>query len=373
MLPFPGVGGTEFATLRIARAVSAYGVESLAVCLEPTDSLRAFLAAGGLRIIEAGAPQPSFRQGVRFLRESWELSQRLKALSVDLVHCADVLAAYHVSTAGWMAGVPVLSHVRNRYADLPWRETLFMRPVDHFAFVSYSTWRQFALTVPERRGTVVYDGVQAADEARLKEARADAADVRREFGLPCDAMLVGMFARISAQKDHPTLIRAASETIARCPQAYFLLVGGWSSDERNRAYHQQVADVIQQAGLTERVRLTGFREDVARLMGAIDILALSTHAEGLPLVLLEGMALGKPVVATDVDGIPELVENGVSGFLCRHSDSAALAASLIRLMENPGLMKQMGAAGLGMVRRKFSEAQFAESLINLYAKVSRRR
>jgi glycosyltransferase involved in cell wall biosynthesis len=112
---------------------------------------------------------------------------------------------------------------------------------------------------------------------------------------------------------------------------------------------------------------TGFRTDVARLMRAFDVFVLSTHFEGLPLVVLEAMAMGLPVVATAVNGIPEVIDRDEVGLLFPHEDSAALARHLVALLTDPARAASVGAAGREAVRERFGTEAFARNVTRLYA------
>jgi len=363
VLPFSGVGGTELATLRIALAVRPFGIESVAYCFENDESLRTLLAANAIPAIQWPAPQSSIRGGVRFFKQSLAFARELKRQKVDLLHCQNVLAGYHAALAGRLAHIPVLCHVRGRYSELPWRDTLFLRPSSHFAFVSADTWKQFAMHVTAARGTVVYDGIALPEISPGSSNQAAASEVREEFGIPVGSVLIGMFARLAREKDFPTLVRGATIVISQHPEAYFLVIG--DNEGANYAHYCQVLELLRNAGIADHFRFTGFRRDVDKFMKAIDLSVLSTHTEGMPLVVLEAMAHGKPVVATDVDGIPELIAEG-TGYVYPHADSHALAARIVELIEQPDVALRMGREGRSLVENKFSQKRFAESMFRLY-------
>ena len=123
---------------------------------------------------------------------------------------------------------------------------------------------------------MVYDGIDVPDAAG-----ADAADVREEFGIPAEARLVGMVARIAPQKDHETLIRAASRLKGVGLKLRFLLIGDYASSQKYLDCYARLRKHIAEAGLEDWFLFAGHRDDVRRLMGALDIFALSTHLEGL--------------------------------------------------------------------------------------------
>ncbi|MBR0651033.1 glycosyltransferase family 4 protein [Roseomonas terrae] len=365
VLPYQGVGGTEIAVRRIIDAVRPFGIEGRALLLAPTTELTRYLDEAGIPYdIPDHRPEPSLRGGLRFLVESRRFARRW--LQTDVIHCADAQAAYYVATAGRLAGVPVICHVRNRLATMPWRDSVFINRASHFVFVSDSTWRQFGLHVPRRRGSVLYDASAVAEDAVLAGRDTVARAVRAELGLPANARIASMFARVNPQKDYPTLVAAAARLRASHPALRFVVVGDHSNVAMNREHHREVAASIAAAGLADRFIFTGFRSDAQRLMLASDLCVLSTHFEGLPLVVLEAMGLARPCVATAVDGVLEALDHDRTGLVHRHGDAAELATCIARLLDDSELAARLGQAAREEVRRRFGADRFAADLRALY-------
>jgi glycosyltransferase involved in cell wall biosynthesis len=129
--------------------------------------------------------------------------------------------------------------------------------------------------------------------------------------------------------------------------------------------HETLDSEIKNRGLTDHVFLTGYRDDVPSVLAASDVLVLPSFREGTPRVIIEAMACGLPVVATDIAGIPEQVEHGESGYLIPTGDSEALASRLDELLSNPTLREQMGKRGYGRAER-FSIDTMLEKFDHLY-------
>jgi glycosyltransferase involved in cell wall biosynthesis len=369
ILPWPAVGGTEHATLRIAKAIDPSRFTSIAFYLSGAESVRTLFAEAGIRASPYIPAVPSYRHGARFVAESLSLSRQLRRHGVDLVHCADLPAAHAAALAAWFAGIPVICHVRNRFDRVSRRDCSFLWPVRKFVFVSQDTWRRFSCKVSPSRGTVVYDGI---DLPAARDARHDRDAVCREFGIPCDAPIIGMVARVAPQKDFETLVRAAAAVLAVEPRARFLLAGDHTSDQIYQQTYQRVRRVIEECGVGHAFVFTGHRPDVSHLLEALDIFVLSTHWEGLPLVILEAMAHQKPVVATAVDGIPEIVKHGESGLLFPHEDHRALADHLVGLLKDRPAASRLAEAGRRFVQRRFSREQFGSNMTSLYSGVLNR-
>jgi glycosyltransferase involved in cell wall biosynthesis len=162
--------------------------------------------------------------------------------------------------------------------------------------------------------------------------------VRAELGIPGDAPIVGNVANFKPAKDHTTLLRAAARVREALPGVRFLLVGQGPLESETRR-------LAAELGLDRTVVFAGFRSDAQRLAAAFDVFTLASTYEGLPIALVEAMALGRPAVVTRVGGTPEVVTDGVQGLLVPPRDPAALADGLLRLLGDPELRARMGAAG----------------------------
>jgi glycosyltransferase involved in cell wall biosynthesis len=370
VLPYPGVGGTEIATRRVADAVRPFGVESVALLLQPSEEQTDYFEQAGIGCItDVPRPEPSLvRAAPRFLLDSWRIARICR--NFDLVHCSDVLAAYYIAVAARLADRPVLCHVRNREKPMTRRREAFIAPTSHFAFVSQETRDQFPIRLAAPRTSVLYDGVALPSRPDPEARAAAVAEVRAEFGLADDAVIAAMFARVNPQKDYETLIAAAARLRETHPTLRFLVVGDKDSVEMNRRHFAHVQEVARAAGVLDRFIFTGFRKDTARLMLAADICVLCTHFEGLPLVLIEAMAAGRPCVATAVDGIPETLTDGVTGLLHEHADAEGLAAAIASLVDGRERAEAMGATARDEAERRFSHDRFARDLITLYAKLA---
>jgi glycosyltransferase involved in cell wall biosynthesis len=173
-------------------------------------------------------------------------------------------------------------------------------------------------------------------------------------------------ARVAPIKDYRTLVGAAKSVISRLPMTYFLIIGDTTGAGSYQRHFEEVRSMLSDAGILEHFVFTGFRNDVDRLLAAMDVVTLVTHSEGLPLVLLEAMARGKPVVATAVGGIPEIIRDGETGLLHQHMDEQGLYVALASLLTDQVLAQRLGASGAKFVQENFSVERFASDLTGLY-------
>ena len=207
--------------------------------------------------------------------------------------------------------------------------------------------------VPVAKLDVIQNGI------RPRVAAADGPAVRHRLGLPEDARIVLSVGRMTDQKGYPCLAEAAVRIVARRPDAYFV----WVGDGPRRIELQRY---VARLGLVDRVCFAGERSDVPDILVASDIFVLPSLFEGLPLVVLEAMAAGLPVVGTRVCGMTEAVLDGVTGRLVAPADPDALACAIAEVLEQPGMAAEWGASGRSRVLREFAATRMAKETAALY-------
>jgi glycosyltransferase involved in cell wall biosynthesis len=175
------------------------------------------------------------------------------------------------------------------------------------------------------RTRVVRYGIDAAE---IRRNAPDRGAVRRSLGIADDEILVGTVANLRATKGYPDLLRAAAATTPEAGNVKFVAVGRGPLEPDLRALRDEL-------GLGARFEFLGFRPDAVELMTAFDIFCLPSHHEGLPIALMEALALGLPVVATRVGGVEELVSDGCEAVLVEPRQPDALAAALLALVRDP--------------------------------------
>ena len=371
LLPWPGIGGTEHATLRIARAAAERGYRNIAFYRRGLARRRRVLsrcrAGDGARTRwPSSVPSAAaVRRGTRS-----RCARAFRAQGVDLVHCADIDAALQVAPAGRLAGVPVLCHIRNPWTSMLRREALVLSAVDTFVFVSRDTWATFAYRVgPVARPRAVRRPRPQALPTGRRARRCGASSGSAEApGDRHDGARLGRRRTTSRSRAR----RSACST--PCPDARFVIVGDHERHAAHREHYALVQRELERLGVAHAFIFTGFRTDVARVMGAFDVFVLSTHFEGLPLVILEAMAMELPVVATAVNGIPELITANRSDCSRRTRTSEKLADQLLALLRDPARARRIAAGGTAScVERQFSARAFGENIAALYADALRGR
>jgi len=233
------------------------------------------------------------------------------------------------------------------------------------------SWVRERLRVPDERVFRMYLPIDldrfsaGAETAGAEASEVRAAGVRREFGIASDAPLVVNVARLAPVKGHDLLIEAWSRVVGKHPSAVLLLVGEPWSGQPDGLKARAAA-----LGISGSLRFAGRREDVPALLAAADVCVCSSiGSEENSRAVSEYMAAGRPVVATSVGVIPELVVEGATGLLVPTSDELALADSLARLIDDPPLAAEMGAAGVGRARELLSRQAFATGLAGVLSAV----
>lgn len=208
------------------------------------------------------------------------------------------------------------------------------------------------LTIPNAVDVVVPD-----DGAAVRAA------ICREFGWPEDVRLVVNVANLVPKKGHRYLLAAARRVLVHDARARFLVVGGGPLTE-------ELVAQARRLGLDGRLVFTGYRPDAARLLAAADLFVLSSTHEGLPVALLEAMALGRAVVATRVGGIPEVITHGRDGLLVTPGDAVGLAAAMLEVLGDRDRQETLGRQARDSLRRRASMAEMVRAVERVYAELS---
>jgi len=216
---------------------------------------------------------------------------------------------------------------------------------------------------PLSKYRVVHNGV---DTARF--VPGDGSATREELGIASADRVVGMFASLKPQKNHPLLLRAAVAVLKAVPEARFLFVGDELHKERGESigFKSMVLALVDDLGIRDRCVFAGNRTNVERLYCACDCTVLPSLFEGTPNVVLESMSCGVPVVATDVSDNSYIVRDGETGFVVSLDDPVLLAERIVTLLQSAGLRREMGSRAREWVLREFSSAALASKTGKVY-------
>ena len=213
------------------------------------------------------------------------------------------------------------------------------------------------LRVSEHKIAVVYN---AFDLKNLK--LTPGLDIKQIFQIPKAGIIIAGFGRLSPEKGQIDLVRAAKKVLERSENIYFLLFG----DGKQQVPLQ---DMITRLNIDKNVILAGFVNNPLDYMNQVDLIVNPSLTEGLPNVILEALALRKPVVATAVGGVPEIIQDGVSGHLVRPGNPHDLAEKILFVLDNPSIMAKTAENGYQLLQEKFSLEAQTEKLQNLYRRL----
>lgn len=302
----------------------------------------------------------------------WKLYRLIRNGRYHIVHTHSSKAGVLGRLAARLAGTPIIVHTLHSLVfhdyqpwlvnRLWWAVKKLCAPLtDHFISVSNIISRKAIAAGIDRaeKFSTVYSGMELD---WFLNAQVDPLAIRREFGIPEDSLVVGKIARLFSLKGHDQLMDAAPEIVRRHPTVRFFLVGdGVLQDHlRSRASAAGILDNFIFAGLVPRER-------IPEMISVMDVLVHTSLREGLARVLPQALAMGKPCVSFDIDGAPEVVIDGETGYLIRPGDADGLADAVSTLLDDPQSRERMGSAG----RRRVDPAFRAETMVREIAALYR--
>ena len=321
-------------------------------------SFGAELEAAGVRVLSLK------RRSKWGLRAWWPLIELLRREQVDVLHAHKFGSNVWGTVIGRLAGVPVvLAHEQS------WASARFSAAGPRFrSFMDrelIGRWSDlfFAVSRADRRRMVDLERVNPTRICVMPNAVpvsiATGQDVRLELGIPKTAPVIVTVCQLRPEKALDLLVEATREVRASSPDVRVLIAGDGDEEVRLR-------DQIETAGLGDNVLLLGTRRDVPDLLIAADIAVCCSDFEGTPLSVMEYMAAAKPVVATRVGGLPEMIEDGVHGLLVERRDASGLARALSELIGTRARAREMGARGRERQQREFDLRTTIRNLEELY-------
>ncbi|HEU4407136.1 MAG TPA: glycosyltransferase [Polyangiaceae bacterium] len=361
------VGGLEKVAINLVNRLDRQRFEPSLVCLLGQGKLfpDVLLPPDRVLVVDKGRRRPPLDFDPTVLGA---IAQFFRRTGADLVHAHNVAPLVFGGLArrlAWSNAPLVYSEHNQIYSATPAQKRKFrvyVRLADVVVAVSddlrKTLARDYAL-----RARVIYNGV---DGQRFRHDPAARERLRREFGCHDGDFVVGTGVVLSEQKGVGFLLGAARRVLERAPEARFVIAG--EGPARPELERRSLA-----LGLGDRVRFLGYRRDIPEFLSALDLYALPSLWEGLPLALLEALAAGKPIVATRVGGNPEIIEDGVHGRLVPARDEVALADAILRVRADAALL----AAAAERCRARFEQLFSVEAMVRahqtLYADVLRSR
>ncbi|KPJ64257.1 hypothetical protein AMK68_01995 [candidate division KD3-62 bacterium DG_56] len=319
----------------------------------------------GGRAAEHRSAAPGLRTSPGALRATIRLRRLIARLRPAIIHANSSRAhAYTVPAAcrRW----PVVWHARD-LAPLGIAGWFLVRGANRVIAISRAVAKSLARHGDPARVTVIHNGIDAES---ISPDRIQGDRVRAELGLGAGQPLIGMVGQLVPWKRHPWFLEAAARIASAVPQARFAVAGGDLFGD-HPDYESELRARARSLGVTERVRFLGHRADALQLIAACDVLLHPTECEPFGRVILEAMALAKPVVAANAAGPAEIIEHSLSGLLVAPGDIDKMAAAVVGLLQRPEERAPIGARAREQVVRNFSITQTVSRIETVYREVAR--
>jgi glycosyltransferase involved in cell wall biosynthesis len=287
----------------------------------------------------------------------------IRQKQIDVLHLHGYGATTFGRIAAGMRQIPAILHEHANLTDTPWFQKIadaVLEPHTDIALAVSQSTADFVIKsrqLPPDKVKVVYLGVPLDEFSRARSG-GEIAEARAELGAAAGDIVLGTVTRLHESKGNAYLVDAARLVLDRRPDARFILVG---EGPLQPALEAQAA----QLGLGDRFRFAGFAKDVARVVSAFDVSVFPSLWEGTPLTVFEALAMGKAIVATDADGLVDVLTHGRDAVIVPKRDANALADAIVRLMADPGERARLGAAARATARQ-YDIATFVAKMERLY-------
>jgi glycosyltransferase involved in cell wall biosynthesis len=371
----PVISGSGINTFLTMQGMKGNRYESVLACA-PGGALIDLVQRHGMQV----KTFPNLVQPIHPLQDLMailDLSAHLMRRPYHVVHTHNSKAGFIGRLSAKLARVPVIVHTVHGFAfhrqEPPWRQFLFRNLerlasywCDKMIFISQPLvdWAlKEKISSPEKMARI-YSGIEIDRFHPVSEQEKKG--LREKWGLGEQDAVIGIVSKLWEGKGHDLLIRAFKEIRKEKLQARLVIVG-------EGYLMESLKTLVSQLHLSEAVIFTGFLEDVPRIIATFDVAVLPSYFEGMGRVLLEAMAMEKPVVGTRVGGIPDLIEHGLNGYLVSPGNSMELATALLSLLEDKGLAAKMGKAGRKKMTDRFSADTMVRSIEKVYSELLKRK
>ena len=301
----------------------------------------------------------------------WQLARLIRAERFDVIHTHELFSGTLGRIAGWLAGAPVI--ILSLHNTDFWKrrhhiliDRLLSR-VTHKIVANSEAVKQFTTEherIPPEKFVVIHNGIDISRFGREK----DGDQFRQEYGIKPLEIVVGTVGRLAEQKGQRYFIEAARIICDQRKEVKFVIVGG-DTGHPKESVKEELYQQVKGLGLEDVVIFTGLRRDLPQIMAGFDIFVLPSLWEGFGLAVAEAMAAGKPVVASRIPAVSEVVEEGESGILVHPGDAEAIAKAVLELVDSPEKALAMGEVGRRRVEEIFSSKTMTKEYEALYCQL----
>ncbi len=357
-----GIGGAERELVTIVTQLAQRSYHPIVVCPCPS-SLQRELASCGIEARDASFPawrkwKTRFARG----RSIHFLESMIDSVQPQLVHVNDIWWVPQVLRASQRFAVPVVAHVRQEIEPakvIPYE----LNKVDYVFTVSRQIERAFAAGGGSpRQVETLYSGL----DLNRFSLNVNGDQIRQVLGFSPEDMVLGTVANLFSRKGYDVMLQAMPMIIAKVPRTHYLIIGAGE-----KTYEEQLHRQVKRLCLEKYVHFLGFQPDVVPYLAALDVYVQPSRLEGLALAVLEAMAVNKPVVATNVGGLSEVVHDQYTGLFVKPDDAQALAQAVLALLADPERCRVLGAQGCQRVKSQFNVGAMMDRLVDVYQDVLR--
>ena len=374
------VSGAERVLLLMLARLSGSHFAPVVIC-PAAGPLKEMVAELGVRCDEVDSLKARFTWRidqlahylVSFCRLISQVRARVISANPDLIHANSVRAGLVATVATIGLDLPVIWHVHDMLPRHPLsaaiRLVVLCSRRTRIIAISHAVAERFRGSVLRRsKVTVIHN---ALDLDKFHPDSASRQKAREDLSLAPTDQVIGIVGQLTPRKGQLELLEAFALVLKQLPQAILIVVGAplFNQDED---YFRRLTETAAALGIAARVRFLGAREDIAAITRAADLMVVNSRVEPFGLVVLEGMACGTPVLATAVDGIPEIIRHREDGWLVPPGDKNALFSAIVTLINQPQLRAKLSVAGLAKVRSRFTVERYMGELKGFYERTQRR-
>lgn len=293
------------------------------------------------------------------IKAFWKLFNLVKKYQIDIIHTDGPRNTFYAGIIAKLLSIPLIWHVRASNQDR--YDRLLYKLSSKIIFVANALRARFKFNDYAKKFITIHNGIDLS-KFRLQEQNEF---IRKKYNIGKNELLVTVTARIEKLKGQKYLIAACSKLQNKIPPFHILLAG----EVTDSSYLKECQDKASEKGIIDRVIFPGQLENVSQVLNATDIFVLPSLFEAFPRSIIEAMAAGKPVVATNVGGCSEAFEDKISGFLVPARDSAALADKILLLAKSRNLREKIGSEARYRVEKMFEIGDKVKQIEKLYYEV----
>jgi glycosyltransferase involved in cell wall biosynthesis len=368
----PALGGAEQSLLLLLKYLDRSRWQPHLACVGGPLAEKAAGLGVSVHLVPMSRLRRSARAPVDWLRGVWAITGVARKTGARLLIANTVRAALYAAPAARLIRIPFIWYMRDFWLSESrprrlWADRLGKGLLCRAATKVIANSQATASHLPcQEKVTVIYNGI----EVDRYDPEIDGQPFRERYGIPQQALVVGMVGRLRPWKGQDRFLRVLDRVRKETPEAWGMIVGGTPLGE-GKAYPEQLRRLACSLGLENCLIFTGHLEDVRPALAAMDVFVHPGDPEPFGLVNIEAMAMGKPVVAFAHGALPEIVADGETGLLVPPGDEKAMAQAILTLLQDPARRYRMGAAGRDRALSCFTSAKMAQEVSAIFKRVLR--